>query len=86
MWEFIDKSIVYVLHHETASIPLLNCTCYSTHLMLAPAMRAKLIAELEYQHENAATPANMVKEDPLNYEAYATVRYCYFTKMTFFHH
>ena len=54
--------------------------------MLAPAMRAKLIAELEYQHENAATPANMVKEDPLNYEAYATVRYCYFTKMTFFHH
>ena len=41
--------------------------------MLAPAMRAKLIAELEYQHENAATPANMVREDPLNYEAYATV-------------
>ena len=41
--------------------------------MLAPAMRGKLIAELEYQHENAATPANMVREDPLNYEAYATV-------------
>ena len=45
--------------------------------MLAPAMRSKLIAELEYQHENAATPANMVKEDPLNYEAYATVRFCF---------
>ena len=45
--------------------------------MLAPAMRAKLIAELEHQHENAATPANMVTEDPLNYEAYATVCHLY---------
>lgn len=42
--------------------------------MLAPAMRAKLIEELEYQHENAATPENMIREDPLNYEAYAMVR------------
>ena len=66
---------VCILQSETSTVS--HFTHYSTHLMLAPAMRAKLIAELEYQHENAATPANMVKEDPLNYEAYATVRFCF---------
>ena len=45
----------------------------STHHMMAPGTREKLIAELEYQHSNAATPENMVREDPLNYEAYANV-------------
>ena len=46
---------------------------FSTHHMLLPKMRRRLIDELEYQHANAATPQNMVAEDPSNYEAYANV-------------
>lgn len=47
----------------------------STHVVLHPQTKKRLIDELEWQHENAATVDNLIAEDPRNYQLYISRQY-----------